>query len=120
MRNLLKKNPRYSKRINYDALRDLFDGGAPPGSPAGDAKLDVGADLWTLDAEKDDDAMVVIEEGGGGVGMSSAKARVPSRDAPALPEEDGAADADGEDDAYAYASDKGEEFGEWDVYEQEV
>ena len=123
MKNLIKKNSRYSKRINYDALRDLFEGGAPGG--AADEKVDLDEDLYTIDADKadDDEAGVVIEEGGGGVGMAPSAAKTPQK-TPAA--EDEAADDDAEavgevdEELYGYGSDKGEEYGEWDAYEQEV
>ncbi|KAG2002253.1 transcription initiation factor IIB, variant 3 [Coprinopsis cinerea AmutBmut pab1-1] len=35
VRNLIKKNPKYSKRINYDALKDLFVDGGPASSAFG-------------------------------------------------------------------------------------
>ena len=118
MKNLIKKNPRYSKRINYDALRDLFDGGAT--GAATDEKIDLDADLWHMDKE-DDDAGVLIEEGGGGVGMTPAKAG-PSKTAVATDTEAADEDEAGvevEEELYDY-TDKVEDYAEWDVYEQEV
>ena len=68
----LLKHPRYSKRINYDALRSLFEHPAAPGSPLGEQK-DINAGLWTMDADKfegePDAEGIVAEEGGGGVGV---------------------------------------------------
>ncbi|GJE90501.1 CYCLIN and BRF1 domain-containing protein [Phanerochaete sordida] len=106
VQSLLKKNPRYSKRINYDALRDLFDG-----APGGDEKLEDAAALWHMD--DDADAGVLVEEGGGGVGMAPAAAG-PSKavGAEAHEEEHGA-----EEDVYGYGE-KVEDYGDW--YEQEV
>ena len=116
MRNLIKKNPKYSKRINYDALKDLFTD-ADTGSPVPMIKMsntptpapmmdeddggetDHGSVYPMSDAEG---MSVVVEEGGGGVGEKT--------------EPSGGADDDdmyadvGEDDGYA----------EWDGYEQEV
>ncbi|KAK7036690.1 transcription factor TFIIIB subunit brf1 [Paramarasmius palmivorus] len=95
VRNLIKKNPKYSKRINYDALKDLF---------VTDNKDD-DTELYTMDDKDDKDdgdgMLVVIEE-------DDAGAR-PAR--PPQPEED----EDDKDD------DEGRDMGHWDdVYEQEV
>ncbi|KAI0319705.1 hypothetical protein OF83DRAFT_1108926 [Amylostereum chailletii] len=63
VRNLLKKNSKYSKRINYDALKDLFaDGGEEESKNDGP--------LYTMDDDKEegDADDYVVEEGGGGVG----------------------------------------------------
>lgn len=122
MKNLIKKNPRYSKRINYDALRDLFDGGAPPGADA-DEKLELDTDLWHMDKD-DDEAGVLIEEGGGGVGMVSTPKAGPSTAVAAATTDTEAADEDEavgevEEDMYGYTSEK-IDYGDWDVYEQEV
>lgn len=120
MRNLIKKNPRYSKRINYDALRDLFDGAGPSNL---DEKLDADEGLWRLDPDKEDEDMadVVIEEGGGGVGMLSTPTPAPPKPA-AIGVGLANTEADGEvdDDVYGDVSDKGEDYVEWDGYEQEV
>jgi transcription factor IIIB subunit 2 len=54
---MLKKNPRYSKRINYNALKDLLDSGSATGRPL------EGDDLYTMeDKEEDGDVTVVIED----------------------------------------------------------
>jgi len=130
-RNLIKKNPKYSKRINYDALNNLFtDGGAivkTPGTPGpyDDDKDDDG--LYTFDDKSDGEGMVLIEEGGGGVGMAPSRTRSASE----IPQVAGHAggrqegelgegdeDAIGEDDVEG--SDKGEDYADWDAYEQEV
>jgi transcription factor IIIB 90 kDa subunit len=125
VKNLIQKNARYSKRINYDALRDLFEGGRQdtPGGATPEEKLDLDADLYTIDADKADDediGAVVIEEGGGGVGMAKApgSAKKDAAEEEAGGDEDAIGDAD--EDAYGYVSEKGEEYGEWDAYEQEV
>ncbi|TFK91012.1 hypothetical protein K466DRAFT_516162 [Polyporus arcularius HHB13444] len=133
VRNLIKKNPKYSKKINYNALKDLFtDEGSSFQMPdMGDDKDDDGH-LYTMD-DKDDEAgmLIVEEEGGGGVGqVRSTKSRsaslVPAV-APAavksaalddIPEGD-EEDAEGEDDIEEDAE-KDDAYGEWDVYEQEV
>ncbi|KIY66450.1 BRF1-domain-containing protein [Cylindrobasidium torrendii FP15055 ss-10] len=53
VRNLLKKNPKYSKRINYDALKDMFvQDNRKSEEP-----------LYKLD-DKDDPSVVVEEEDG--------------------------------------------------------
>lgn len=94
MRNLIKKNPKYSKRINYEALKDLFIdspsssnslpgngrngtsslvnnsgfGGANGAEFGGDG-FDGADHLYTMDDkdDKDDDGgidLVIIEEDG--------------------------------------------------------
>ncbi|KAJ3812305.1 BRF1-domain-containing protein [Lentinula aff. lateritia] len=108
VRNLIQKNPRYSKRINYDALKDLFvdsnvHSPGPDLGPAGVGEASMDLDdvgLYTLDDkdDKDDADLIVIEEDGI-LGVS-----------PAHPREE--YDGDGEAEA---------EVGGWeDVYEQEV
>ncbi|KAG6371687.1 BRF1-domain-containing protein [Boletus reticuloceps] len=61
VRNLLKKNAKYSKRINYDALKDLFVDGDNP-----NINLDEKGELYSMDDKTEDG--VIVEEGGGGVG----------------------------------------------------
>ena len=51
VRTLLKQNVRYSKRINYDVLKDLF-------TDEKDRDL-----LYTLDEKDKDQNVIVIEEG---------------------------------------------------------
>jgi len=72
---MLQKNKRYSKRINYDALKDLFVD--TPSANAIEATYgrnmdddkddDFTADLYTMDDKSDGEGMgtgmVVIEEG---------------------------------------------------------
>ncbi|KAL4068304.1 hypothetical protein V8B97DRAFT_888451 [Scleroderma yunnanense] len=104
VRNLIKKNPKYSKRINYDALKDLFvDGDRTI------PNLDDKEDLYSIDDKTDGDGMVVVEEGGGGVGSQKQQRRgSPETDADHLDEE---------------ASEKEDGIGDltWeDAYEQEV
>jgi transcription factor IIIB subunit 2 len=112
VRNLIKKNPRYSKRINYDALKDLF-------VDADDEKDNDG--LYTIDqrnGDMDADGMDIIEEEGGAVGVVAGKEKekeVGGEETDGNLDED----ADGEEEG----SDKGEEVidtGWEDVYEQEV
>ena len=127
MRNLIKKNARYSKRINYDALKDLFTDDGPvklPMTPGPDDKDD--NPLYTMDDRSDGESMLVVEEtGGGGVGMAPARVRSRSTsntprqpvDVPiAEPDED--EDAPGEDDIEE-ENEKGD-YNDWDAYEQEV
>ncbi|TFY73158.1 hypothetical protein EWM64_g10854, partial [Hericium alpestre] len=65
VRTLLKKNAKYSKRINYDALKDLFgDEGVPSGDTKG-VDVDTSA-LYRMSPEDKDEEMVVVEEEGGG------------------------------------------------------
>ena len=101
----LLKHPRYSKRINYDALRNLFEHPAATGSPLGEQKEDIDAGLWTMDADKYEAGAegVVVEEGGGGVGVGGRGRAEGGEDG-----EDGYGEADVGD------------YGEWDGYEQEV
>ena len=92
VRNLLKKNPRYSKRINYDALKDLFTHEAP-----GKA----------LDELKDG-ALYTIDDKSDGDGALGAGAETDG--------DGGDEDAEGDEEG----SEKGEAYAEWDAYEQEV
>ena len=123
MRNLIKKNPKYSKRINYDALKDLFTD-ADTGSPvplikmSGTPDLDRGPDD---EQEQEDDGgetdhgsvyplsdaegiSVIVEEGGGGVGDRKTQQRSAAED----------------DDLYAEPEVGEDSYVEWDGYEQEV
>lgn len=126
MRNLIKKNARYSKRINYDAFKDLFTDDGPvklPTTPGPDDKDD--DPLYVMDDKSDGEGMFVVEEtGGGGVGMVTERSRStsntprqPPGGAVAEPDED--EDAPGEDDVEE-DNEKGEDYNDWDVYEQEV
>ncbi|KAG5645973.1 hypothetical protein DXG03_004765 [Asterophora parasitica] len=123
VRNLLKKNPKYSKRINYDALKDLFvEGGGPPsimaGMGLGDEKDD--AELYTISDDKDEHApmgMVIIEEEAGSVAVTPAPPPS-SRKGLSIPGDDAGEDADADGDA---DSDYGGQDGGWeDAYEQEI
>lgn len=111
---MLQKNPKYSKRINYDALKDLFvESGGPPSMAAAmglnEDKDD--ADLYQMGDDKSDGGdMVIIEEPAGTVAAAV-------KDDPAIPGE-GELDADGEVDE---GSDGGGEVVSWeDAYEQEI
>ena len=90
----MKKNAKYSKRINYNALKDLFDG---------DEKIE-GHGLYTMDDYKEE-GVVIEEEGGGGIGKGLAGHL------------GGDEDAEGEEDV---GSQKGDDYGWEDTYEQEV
>ena len=138
VRNLIKKNPKYSKRINYNALKDLFtDDGSTFQMAAGDddKEDDEDTQLYTMDDKSDGEGMLIVEEaGGGGVGQSRpAKSRstslVPNIGAASsgVGMAVGAGDADGDDEEDAEGeedveedADKEEPYAEWDAYEQEV
>ncbi|KAF9499504.1 hypothetical protein BDN71DRAFT_119159 [Pleurotus eryngii] len=68
VRNLIKKNPKYSRRINYDALKDLFGDAGGPGPSLGDDGKDDGEMLYQMGDDKSEDggegAVMVIEEAG--------------------------------------------------------
>lgn len=106
VRNLLKKNTKYSKRINYDALKDLFvDGGQP------NINLDEKDDLYSMDDKTENE--VILEEGGGGVGAQK-RSQSASRT-------DFAEAAHDEDEAESEKGDQEDAYVGWDdVYEQEV
>ncbi|KAF8559363.1 BRF1-domain-containing protein [Imleria badia] len=106
VRNLLKKNAKYSKRINYDALKDLFvDGGNP------NINLDEKGDLYSMD-DKTEEA-VIVEEGGGGVGSQKSSRSASRNDFPS-------AAHDGDEDE-SEKGDTEDPYVGWDeVYEQEI
>jgi transcription factor IIIB subunit 2 len=96
VRTLLKQNARYSKRINYDALKDLF---------TDEKDEDESSMLYTIDDKE------VVEEGGGRIGRHAGL--IDTGELQLDP--DDADDGDG--------SDKGDDYGggNWeDTYEQEV
>ncbi|KAG9223842.1 hypothetical protein CCMSSC00406_0007704 [Pleurotus cornucopiae] len=68
VRNLIKKNPKYSRRINYDALKDLFGDAGGPGPSIGDNDKDDGETLYQMGDDKSEDGgegpVMVIEEAG--------------------------------------------------------
>jgi transcription factor IIIB subunit 2 len=125
VRNLIKKNPKYSKRINYDALKDLFvDGGVPSSLPINttlgvDDKDDDDKDdgLYTIGLDDKSDGegtgMVIIQEEPGVVSVTPASGS--RSNVPGLEEDNMNADADGDE-----GSEKGDDLGWEDVYEQEV
>ena len=133
VRNLIKKNPKYSKRINYNALKELFtDDGSSFQMPTGDDDKDDDGTLYTMDDKSDGEGMLIVEEDGGVVGQARpAKSRSTSlvpgpSSAPAatstalgdITEGDDEEDAEGEEDLEDDGKD--DAYGEWDAYEQEV
>lgn len=119
---MLKKNPRYSKRINYDALKDLL--ADAPGPRPEDKE-----GMYTLsDADKSEGEMEVIDEdAGGGVGVGVVpRKEVETKGRLARPEDAdgyGEEDAEGEvDEDVDVGSEKGDEsFGDWgEAFEQEA
>ncbi|KAF9243843.1 BRF1-domain-containing protein [Melanogaster broomeanus] len=106
VRNLLKKNPKYSKRINYNALKDLFvDGGGPV------LNLDEKDDLYSIDDKSESDDMAVNE--GRGVGNQK-----PSRPSSRNALTDAVHDED--DDMSEKGNEEALDLGWEDAYEQEV
>ncbi|TFK19857.1 cyclin-like protein [Coprinopsis marcescibilis] len=114
VRNLIKKNPKYSKRINYDALKDLFvDSGGLPSianhmTTGNDEKDD--EDLYTMDVNDKDDGepTLIIEEGPGTV------APIPGK----MPQD---MDAEGDEEGTEDEKDDEDVGGGWeDAYEQEI
>ncbi|KAJ7714059.1 BRF1-domain-containing protein [Mycena metata] len=119
VKNLINKNHKYSKRINYDALRHLLVEG-----PSLDDKDD--DQLYTMDDKSDGEGvgmgMVVIEEAPGTVVAAPPKPK-PKKDLAARvsAKAGNTADADGDEDMDAEeGSDKGEDVGWDEAYEQEV
>ncbi|KAF4622388.1 hypothetical protein D9613_009578 [Agrocybe pediades] len=126
VKNLLKKNPKYSKRINYDALKDLFvDSGGLPSIAAtmttGDDDKD-DAELYTMgvDDDKTDGftPTVIVEEEPGTVSLKpvddEATPKKKKKGLYSLEDLDHM-DEDGSDD------DKDDEAVGWeDAYEQEI
>ena len=105
VRNLLKKNPRYSKKINYAVLDQFFRPGKSSTPDNGDEEgdEDEGKEevaLYRIDGDGKDDGEgeEVVEEGG--------DYQTPLRVNPDYEDDEG---------------DKHEEYGGWeDVFEQEV
>ncbi|KZT05708.1 BRF1-domain-containing protein [Laetiporus sulphureus 93-53] len=132
VRNLIKKNPKYSKRINYDALKDLFtDDTKASRVPMGPEVDEKDNDLYVMDEKSEGEGVLIVEEAGGGVGMTLQRSRSTSK----TPREgktvvvvdesreevevgEGDEDAMGEDEDEG--SEKGNEYADWDAYEQEV
>ncbi|XP_006456426.1 hypothetical protein AGABI2DRAFT_78178, partial [Agaricus bisporus var. bisporus H97] len=127
VRNLIKKNPKYSKRINYDALKDLFvDTNTPPSfsqslkAISDDKDED---DLYTMSAEDENGeeggaSLVIIEEEAGSVATpSQPKSRKASQPLPLADDVDnGSEDEKYDDEKY----DDEDGWGEEDMYEQEI
>ncbi|OJA07627.1 hypothetical protein AZE42_01124 [Rhizopogon vesiculosus] len=109
VRNLIKKNPKYSKRINYDALKDLFVDGRQV-VPS----LDDKDDLYTMDDKSDGEGMMVLEEGGGGIRSQR------SVTATRLPREEQEQGDEREDEESEKGDDHVVDIGWEDAYEQEV
>ncbi|KAJ3566555.1 hypothetical protein NP233_g6925 [Leucocoprinus birnbaumii] len=113
VRNLIKKNPKYSKRINYDALKDLFvDNATPPSfseslKAINDDKDE--NDLYTMgmDDDKSDGEgapLVIIQEDSGGINSSRSNTTQQKQDE-------------------KYDDEKYDDEGDWegeDMYEQEI
>jgi transcription factor IIIB subunit 2 len=128
VRNLLKKNPKYSKRINYDALKDLFvqSGGLPSmaaNMTTGDDDKD-DEDLYTMDDDKSDGGgvlmpTVIVEDEPGTVVLTPVKESAKPRKKGVLALED---DADMDDEGSDDDKDDDDDDGRgWeDAYEQEV
>ncbi|KAJ7916525.1 BRF1-domain-containing protein [Mycena leptocephala] len=118
VRNMLNKNPKYSKRINYDALRHLLVEG-----PNLDDKDD--DQLYTMDDKSDGEGMgmLLIEEAPGTVVSAPPPKPKPKKvtGVAARVLVAGNAEADGDEDMDAEeGSDKGEDVGWEEAYEQEV
>lgn len=124
VRNLIKKNPKYSKRINYDALKDLFTDTGPniklPTTPGPDDKDDEG--LYTFEDKSDGEGTLVVEEGGGGVGMTRLhpQSTITVRQGDGGREGIGNIDEDAAGEEDEEGSEKGDDYADWDAYEQEV
>ncbi|KAK7018579.1 BRF1-domain-containing protein [Favolaschia claudopus] len=114
VKTMLTKNHKYSKRINYDALRHLLVEG-----PSLDDKSD--EQLYTLDDKSDGEGMslLVVEDTPGTV-VSAPPPKSKTKKT-GLSAASSAADADGDEDMDAEeGSDKEEDVGWEDAYEQEV
>lgn len=132
VQSMVKKSSKYSRRINYEALENLFANDAVVSHGAlaqQDINLDDKEDdMYILDEKSDGEGMnVVVEESGGGVGVgtSGQDSHRDDKASKSLPsgsehadEEDGEADAEGEE---LELSEKGDDDYGWDEgYEQEV
>ncbi|KDQ58519.1 hypothetical protein JAAARDRAFT_34333 [Jaapia argillacea MUCL 33604] len=116
VQNLLKKNAKYSKRINYDALKDLFtEGSKVPGLSYDDKEEE---DMYTLDDKSDGE--IIVEEGGGEVGVRRGTPNSKGKERLGVVEDEidgGDADAEGElvDEVGGEA-----DYGWEEAYEQEA
>lgn len=128
VRNLIKKNPKYSKRINYDALKDLFvDSTSPPSfsqslkAISDDKDED---DLYTMgmDDDKSDGEvapLVIIQEEAGTVAPSHSNPVQKQASTRSLVDDD----IENASDDEKYDDDKYDDEGVWegeDLYEQEI
>ncbi|KAJ6602548.1 BRF1-domain-containing protein [Mycena vulgaris] len=116
VRNLISKSHKYSKRINYDALRHLLVEG-----PNLDDKGD--DELYTMDDKSDGESvgMVLIEEAPGTVVSAPPPKPRPKKVTDIAGPAAAAGDAEADEDMDAEeGSDKGEDVGWDDGYEQEV
>jgi transcription factor IIIB subunit 2 len=86
VKNLLKKNPKYSKRINYEALKDLFVDGASSPSGATPPSFQQMVRGMRGGDDKDDDGLYVFPEDERGQSMAPGGRRM-------------AMDRDGKDDS---------------------
>ncbi|KAF8889414.1 cyclin-like protein [Gymnopilus junonius] len=120
VRNLIKKNPKYSKRINYDALKNLFveSGGSPSIAATmttGDEDKD-DAELYTFDDDKTDGdgPTIIVEEEAGTVSLKPIEEPMKPRKKSIL--------AQAEGDMEEEESDEDKDDGiDWeDAYEQEI
>jgi len=120
VRNLIKKNPKYSKRINYDALKDLFVDNvtAPPLSQSLNTITEDKDEenLIIMDDKSDEDEttpLVIIQEDVGAVASSS----MPKANMRLLNDDD--LEIASDDDKYD--DEKYDDDGDWeDMYEQEI
>jgi transcription factor IIIB 90 kDa subunit len=105
VRTLLKKNPKYSKRINYDALKGLFESSIATNEDKDD---------YTLDTDKSDAEMMLVDEDARDTPAS--RAQISRKESPARGEMDLE-----EVEEEELGSDKGENYGGWeDTFEQEA
>ena len=123
VQNFIKKNPKYSKRINYEALKDLFvDSGPVSANVAEDDNKDDDA-LITMDDDKSDGegfsmGTIIVEEEPGAVvpkPLSDSEGRGTKKKGVLALEE--------EMNIYEEGSDEEKDdhaFGWEDAYEQEV
>lgn len=124
---MVRKNPKYSKRINYDALKDLLDEGAGARATPHLSREEKDG-LYTLsDYDKSEGEMDVIEEDAGG-GFGAGPALVPAKEGVVEASKSGNEDTDGYGDEDAegevdedvdVGSEKADE--DWgDTFEQEA
>ncbi|KIY49808.1 cyclin-like protein [Fistulina hepatica ATCC 64428] len=108
VKTLLQENARFSRRINYDALKGLFgdDSNNAQDDFKGTPTLDNQDELYTLDDKSDGEGMVVVEEAGGAVSSK-----------PAAPDDDKDEGADSDEDE----DHKTDMYPSWEeAYQQEL